>query len=454
MTPTQAQADQIKRAMEIAWLMVNTTSAQSRDKWADALRTYLESIVPGFVFQQDWKILAESLMELHKTDKRTAEISAKYGLEAVIPERAVPVAMLYDLIPPSAAEWFADCPGIANSHRRGGWDACRNNVRQRLDDASLIPTAASSVAASEPSDGLTLELGKTYLDRSGRRITIIKKHGGVMYQYRGDNGISYLQHGFQFDGRPGYNESNEDLIAIVPAAPPLPDAGVPRPPLILKHLAEWEDKNGALCAITPKEWMALMKPIASLAVIESPRMARAAHTRPDAGWRNIATALLDANETFRDAVLHSRGALEEGTLNSDQTNAVLDQYDDDCQFAQRSLRVALAAPDQSLPDAGVLREALEALEIAGAMIAWNYFGECRAFGNTPVLVPSAVDKKLRAAITSLRSVTGTPPKVAELLTDDELRSLVRDPVTMEQFVAVQIAFAAKAGIVIKESGSV
>ena len=45
-------------------------------------------------------------------------------------------------------------------------------------------------------------------------------------------------------------------------------------PLILRFLAEWEDKHGSLCAITPDEWMALMEPITRLAVMESPRMAR------------------------------------------------------------------------------------------------------------------------------------------------------------------------------------
>jgi hypothetical protein len=45
-------------------------------------------------------------------------------------------------------------------------------------------------------------------------------------------------------------------------------------PEIIRVLAEWEDANGTLCAITPDEWMALMEPIATFATLESPRMVR------------------------------------------------------------------------------------------------------------------------------------------------------------------------------------
>lgn len=47
-----------------------------------------------------------------------------------------------------------------------------------------------------------------------------------------------------------------------------------RLPAILKVLAEWEDVNGTICGIMPDEWMALMEPIANVAIFESPRMAR------------------------------------------------------------------------------------------------------------------------------------------------------------------------------------
>lgn len=43
-------------------------------------------------------------------------------------------SLLCDLVPPSAAEWFADSPGIANHDWRGGWDACRNRCRTLLDE--------------------------------------------------------------------------------------------------------------------------------------------------------------------------------------------------------------------------------------------------------------------------------------------------------------------------------
>lgn len=67
-------------------------------------------------------------------------------------------------------------------------------------------------------------------------------------------------------------------------------------PLILKHLAEWESKNGTLAAILPDEWMALMEPITKLAVQQSPRMAvvdlSAATGSPASG--NSDTLLTDA----------------------------------------------------------------------------------------------------------------------------------------------------------------
>jgi hypothetical protein len=73
--------------------------------------------------------------------------------------------------------------------------------------------ATLGVEAVHASREIKLEVGRCYLDRKGREVKIIERREAVMYPFVGDNGIKYLEHGFQFDGRPGYNESDADLIA-------------------------------------------------------------------------------------------------------------------------------------------------------------------------------------------------------------------------------------------------
>jgi hypothetical protein len=71
-------------------------------------------------------------------------------------------------------------------------------------------------------------------------------------------------------------QAGDVLDSLRAAAPDVGKAQAPSPPLIIKLLAEWENANGTLCAVTPDEWMALMEPVANAAVLESPRMALAA----------------------------------------------------------------------------------------------------------------------------------------------------------------------------------
>lgn len=73
------------------------------------------------------------------------------------PGGALPAPSPLDFIPPSAAEWFADYPGIANHDWRGGWDACRNRIRTLMDErdrAVLVSAPAAQprlVTAKEDS---------------------------------------------------------------------------------------------------------------------------------------------------------------------------------------------------------------------------------------------------------------------------------------------------------------
>jgi hypothetical protein len=64
-------------------------------------------------------------------------------------------------------------------------------------------------------------------------------------------------------------------LPVAPGAAPPAQEQAGQIPKIIQHLAEWEDKNGSLCAITADEWAALMEPITQIAVHESPRQARA-----------------------------------------------------------------------------------------------------------------------------------------------------------------------------------
>lgn len=64
--------------------------------------------------------------------------------------------------------------------------------------------------------------------------------------------------------------------------------------------------------------------------------------------REAAQHALESMMEFRDAVLNNRGSLEEGILDNDKTNAVLDQFDGDCGNAIGDLRNALAQPDDKV----------------------------------------------------------------------------------------------------------
>lgn len=55
----------------------------------------------------------------------------------------------YEAVPPSAAEWFADCPGIANHDWRGGWDACRNRCRELVEQVAAPASPSVEGAGSE-----------------------------------------------------------------------------------------------------------------------------------------------------------------------------------------------------------------------------------------------------------------------------------------------------------------
>lgn len=75
--------------------------------------------------------------------------------------------------------------------------------------------------------------------------------------------------------RAGWEAANRWLARECLAAAPVADERA-RLPKIIEVLAKWEDRNGTLAGILPHEWAELWEPIASAAVIESPRMARAA----------------------------------------------------------------------------------------------------------------------------------------------------------------------------------
>jgi len=69
-------------------------------------------------------------------------------LRAALPVTRSAPAALYDVVPPSAAEWFADSPGIANADWRGGWDACRTRCRTLLDEHIAAGASVEAIATT------------------------------------------------------------------------------------------------------------------------------------------------------------------------------------------------------------------------------------------------------------------------------------------------------------------
>lgn len=64
---------------------------------------------------------------------------------------------------------------------------------------------------------LKLEVGKTYLNRKGERVKIVKDTGHRTFPFEGDNYHSYAADGGYW---PSGKESVLDLVAEAPAAPP------------------------------------------------------------------------------------------------------------------------------------------------------------------------------------------------------------------------------------------
>jgi hypothetical protein len=54
-----------------------------------------------------------------------------------------------------------------------------------------------------------------------------------------------------------------------------------------------------------------------------------------------------------------------------------------------------------------IKQAIEALEKAGALISWQFFGECRAYGPLQTLPASEVDSAIRSALSALRAQQDT-----------------------------------------------
>jgi hypothetical protein len=73
--------------------------------------------------------------------------------------------------------------------------------------------------------------------------------------------------------RSGWCSDCEALAAAIRAH----KAAQPEPvvPEIICVLAEWEDKNGTICGITPAEWAELMTAVTEVAIHQSPRQVRA-----------------------------------------------------------------------------------------------------------------------------------------------------------------------------------
>lgn len=135
-------------------------------------------------------------------------------------------------------------------------------------------------------------------------------------------------------------------------------------PEIIRILADWEDANGCLAAIMYDEWIALYKPITEAAVAQSPRMIRnewqarlpaavkdSLTTRPDDGVYSALTLASFAIKCLRD-----------GIDIGEKLPDILQRID-----AMLALR---ARPAEPTPSVDVLRQCLDALEMAHDGLTW------------------------------------------------------------------------------------
>lgn len=69
---------------------------------------------------------------------------------------------------------------------------------------------------TETSQPLQLEIGGTYVDRTGKRVTIVRKNNHPVYPFQAEDGTPFMECGKYFNGNV---ESEHDLVALFRPAP-------------------------------------------------------------------------------------------------------------------------------------------------------------------------------------------------------------------------------------------